>query len=83
MVASGEGLLLAHAAGDGDPARVLPIYTRLSMPRKTSASVLVLPRVRRAELRALPMSSCRSSSAVPSHGRGGCRGRERVGSCLL
>ena len=27
---SGEGLLLAHAAGDGDPARVLPIYTRLS-----------------------------------------------------
>ena len=23
---SGEGLLLAHAAGDGDPARVLPIY---------------------------------------------------------
>ena len=27
---SGEGLLMAHAAGDGDPARVLPIYTRLS-----------------------------------------------------
>ena len=27
---SGEGLLLAHAAGDGDPACVLPIYTRLS-----------------------------------------------------
>lgn len=27
---SGEGLLLAHATGDGDPARVLPIYTRLS-----------------------------------------------------
>ena len=27
---SGEGLLLAHAGGDGDPARVLPIYTRLS-----------------------------------------------------
>ena len=27
---SGEGLILAHAAGDGDPARVLPIYTRLS-----------------------------------------------------
>ena len=27
---SGEGLLMAHATGDGDPARVLPIYTRLS-----------------------------------------------------
>ena len=27
---SGEGLLMAHAAGDGNPARVLPIYTRLS-----------------------------------------------------
>ena len=26
----GEGLLLAGASGDGDPARVLPIYTRLS-----------------------------------------------------
>ena len=31
---SGEGLLLAHAAGDGDPARVLPIYTRLSSCRE-------------------------------------------------
>ena len=27
---TGEGLLMAGAAGDGDPARVLPIYTRLS-----------------------------------------------------
>lgn len=27
---TGEGLLLAGASGDGDPARVLPIYTRLS-----------------------------------------------------
>ena len=33
-------------------------FTRaFRMPRKTSASVLVLPRVRRAKLRALPMSS--------------------------
>ena len=27
---TGEGLLMADAEGDGDPARVLPIYTRLS-----------------------------------------------------
>ena len=27
---TGEGLLLAGAEGDGDPARILPIYTRLS-----------------------------------------------------
>ena len=61
---SGEGLLLAHAAGDGDPARVLPIYTRLSDAEENERKR-------------------RSSSAVPSHGRGGCRGRERARGCLL
>ena len=54
---SGEGLLLAHAAGDGDPARVLPIYTRLSDAEENERKRLGLARARRAKLRASPMSS--------------------------
>ena len=54
---SGEGLLLAHAAGDGDPARVLPIYTRLSDAEENERKRLGLAESAQSEITASPMSS--------------------------
>ena len=54
---SGEGLLLAHAAGDGDPARVLPIYTRLSDAEENERKRLGLAESAQSEITGVPMSS--------------------------
>ncbi len=72
---------MAHAAGDGDPVRVLPIYTRLGTPGNQRKR-LGLAESAQSEVTGVA-DELAGRHLQFRHGRGGCRGRERTGDRLL